>query len=285
MKEAAEVLADPKKRMTYEIYGSVKPEDKTERIMQWVGWYVSWFMLGIGMVNDKRGGRWLVIGLGIMAAFEMSRKYNVEEFESGNVNWTIGEQCDLMRSVFPAVVMYVIDRERRKELVRIASKKQIWIELAQKQGITMAGMEVICKKLADYSQELNEKVDNLSGLKDHSEHLSELSQELNRDFIREPSLQASYEKLLKLSQEASSLSSSQSALKSFSQRLEEISREDFLDSLRAQSSVLSHSLSKFSTNPSPPSTLKSILLPLLKFGGIILGITVIKSITKEVSDN
>jgi hypothetical protein len=279
------VLGDPKKRMIYEIYGSVKPEDKTQRIMDWVGWYVAWFMLGIGMVNDKRGGRWLVIGLAVMAAFEMSRKYRMEEFESGISYWTIGEQCEFIRNVFPALVMYVIDRERKKELMRIGSKKQLWIELAHKQAITMAGMEVISKKLADYSQELNEKVDNLTGLKDHSAKLTELSQDLHKQFLREPSLQASYEKLLKLSQEASCLSSSQSALKTFCQKLGEISKEDFLEILRSQSSLLSHSLSKFSSNPSPPSTLKSILLPILKFGAIIFGITVIKSITAEISDN
>jgi hypothetical protein len=279
------VLGDAKKRMIYEIYGSVKPEDKTGKIMDWVGWYVAWFMLGIGMVNDKRGGRWLLIGLAVMAAFEMSRKYQTEEFESGHLNWTIEEQCDLIRNLFPALVMYVIDRERRNQLIRIVSKKQLWIELAHKQATTIAGMEVISKKLADYSQELNEKVDNLTGLRDHSAKLTELSQDLHSQFLREPSIQASYEKLLKLSQEASCLSSSQSVLKTFSQKLEEISKEDFLEILRCQSSLLSHSLSKFSSNPSPPSTLKSILLPLLKFGAIIFGITVIKSITAEISDN
>ena len=279
------MLADPKKRMIYEIYGSLKPEDKTESIIEWVGWYVSWFMTGIGVVNDKRGGRWLVIGLGVLAAFEMSRKYQAEEFDSGNGFWTIREQCDLMRSVFPAAVMYVMDRERRKELMRIASKKQLWIELAHKQATTIAGMEVISKKLADYSQELNEKVDNITGLKDHSEKLTELSQDLHTQFLIEPSLQASYQKLLKISQEAASLSSSQTTLKTFCQKLDEISREDFLDILRARCSLLSHSFSKFSQNPSSPSTLKSILLPLLKFGAIIFGITVIKSITAEISDN
>lgn len=143
IKQAEEVLGDPKKRLLYEVYGTIDYNKKTECILECVVWYLPWFMLAIGLVYDRKGGKWVMIGLSLLAAFEFSRKFKADELTYGTVNLTIAEQSELLRCLFPSVCFYMIYQAGLKRAIRIENKMKQRNDIAKQQALCSSSIQAI----------------------------------------------------------------------------------------------------------------------------------------------
>lgn len=159
IRQAAEILGDPKKRLLYEAYGILDPDSKIDSIVGLVGWYIPWFMLAVGMVNDRKGGKWVMISLAALAAFEVSRKFKVEELMHGNFNFTISEQCELLKCLFPAMCFYLIYRAGLKKSVRTQDKKRLHYTAAKQQALFLSTIQVLGQKANLLEEEFLETKD------------------------------------------------------------------------------------------------------------------------------